>query len=299
MRGLSFLFFFFCFSVLHAQIIDNRYGTAFSEENFFNSDFIRNNKIKIIRGQVSTKRDNEGIIERDQFVHYEFDAKGRLTVMMSTFASYATNKDTTIMYFVYDGRGNLITKRHNDNFGFYSYNYEYDSLNRVVRETYCREENLGPDRYHFALGKQFVISSETYAYHQYVKDQKVKKFYNNYDKLYQETFSYFNDLGYLSEQITRLTLSGKETKIAFEYNEHGLVSKKSDISYIFGYNAIINTFTYDKHGNMEEMTTFHNDKKTTLRSIVYDRVTMLMSAQVMKDFETGLIYILKYSYQYH
>ncbi|MBX7095672.1 MAG: hypothetical protein K1X56_13205 [Flavobacteriales bacterium] len=299
MKRGAFIFFLFLSLFSRAQIIENGEGNAFTDENFFRREFIRTNKVKIIRGSVSTKREGEAMQERDQFFHYEFDQKGRLVIMMSTFASYSSNKDTTIIYFIYDDKDRLLTKRRNDNNGFYSYNYEYDSLGRIIKETYCREENCGHDRYHFKLGQQFVISSETFTYHQFVKNQKVRKYYNNYDKEYQECFSYYDDLGYHIEDVFRLTLSGKESKIKFEYDEKGRVSKKSDISYVFGYNEIIDTYTYDTFGNLYEQAIFHNGKQKTLRSLIYEKNTLLMSAQVMKDFETGLIYVFKYSYEFY
>lgn len=299
MKASGIIFFFFLLSVhLPAQIIDNAGGTAFTDDNFFNSSFIRTNKVQIIRGSVSTKREGEPMIQRSQFFHYEFDTKGRIILMMSTFASYSSNRDTTIIQFEYNDKGLLSTKRRNDNNGFYSYNYEYDSLGRLIKETYCRDENCGVDRYHFKLGQRFVISSETYSYHQYVKNQKVKKFYNNYGLQYQEEFSYYNELGYLTEEVLRLTLSGKESKIQYEYDEKGRISKKNDISYVFGFNEISNTYTYDKLGNLDEQAIFHNGKQKTLRSLLYDKTTYLMTAQVMKDFETGLIYVFKYSYEF-
>lgn len=298
MKGILVLFLLVS-SLSSAQIIENGSGNAFTDENFFRASFIRSNKVKIIRGRVSTKREGEPMIQRDQFFHFEFDQSGKLIIMMSTFASFSNNKDTTIIYFNYDEKGNLLTKRRNDNNGFFSYNYEYDSLGRVIKETYCRDENCGADRYHFKLGQQFIISSETFSYHQYVKNQTVKKYFNNYGKQYQECFSYYNELGYHTQDVFRLTLSGKESKLLYEYDEKGRVSKKNDISYIFGYNEITNTYTYDQFGNLEEQAIYHNNKQKTLRSLIYDKATLLMTAQVMKDFETGLIYVIKYSYDFY
>lgn len=289
----------FSYTGLFSQMINNRNGLAFTDENFFDVSFISKNKIKKLHGSVATKREGEPMIERDQFFLYEFNNDGRLKSIMSTFASYGHAKDTSIVLFEYDVRGNLVTKRRSDNFGFFSYNYTYDSLNRVIKETYCRDENIGIDRFHFILGKQYEISSETFTYHQYIKNQKIKKYYNNYDKLYQETYSYFDASGYHLQDITRLTLSGKESKIIYEYDEKGHVSKKSDISYIFAYNEITSTFTYDAIGNLEEQAIYHNNKQTTLRSLLYDKKTLLMNAQVMKDYETGLIYIFKYWYEFY
>lgn len=298
MRLIFLAWFIFEITFSHAQIIENASGTAFTEENFFNTEFIRNNKIRIIQGKIASKREGEAVQERDQFYHYEFDRNGRLSVMMSTFSLSSYSRDTTIIRYEYDSKGNLITKRRNDLYGFYAYYYEYDSLGRVTKETYAREENAGPDRYNFILGKQFIISYETFSYHKFSPKQLVKKYYNNYGRQYQEKFYYYNDLGYLTEEITRLTLSGKESKTSYAYNENGQLSQKSEISYIFGYNAKSNNYKYDQVGNLLEEEIFHNDKQVLLRSLLYEP-TLLLQAQVTKDQETGIIYIIKYSYLFY
>lgn len=289
----------FYLSNAYSQIIDNRDGTAFTDDNFFSIDFIKRNKIKSINGKVSTKRDNEAMYEKDQFNYYEFDANGRITVIMSTFTNLGNSKDTGVVTFKYDGKGQLITKRRNDNYGFYSYNYEYDSIGRIIKETYCRDENAGADKFHFELGKQFIISSESYTYHQYVEKQFVRKYFNNYGALYQERYAYFDANNYHTEDIYRLTLSGKESKTLFGYDEKGRLNKKSDVSYIFGYSETSDTYKYDSLGNLEEHSGFRNSEQKILRSLLYDQKTMLLSAQVMKDFDTELIYVIKYSYQYY
>ncbi len=298
-RSLLLLFFGFFGLFGYAQIIDNRYGTAFTEDSFFNVDFIRQNKIKSITGSVATKREGEAVRQRDQFFYYEFDSLGRISVIMSTFSALGLSTDTTVTRFYYDAQHNLITRRSNDNHGFYSYNYEYDSLGRITRESYCRDENAGPDKYHFIQGQQFVISSETFSYETYSKHQRVKRYYNNYGQLYQEKFSYFNELGYHTEDILRLTLSGKESKMVYGYDDKGRLNRKSDISYLMGYNEITHTYVYDTFGNLEEENVFRNEKQSTLRSLLYDKNTLLLNAQVMKDFHTELIYIFKYSYSFY
>jgi hypothetical protein len=297
MRINLFIFYFFFINVSQAQIIDNANGTAFTDENFFNSEFIRNNKIKIIRGAISMKREGEGMVDKNQFNYYEFDNLGRLIVMMSTFSSSSYSKDTMIIRYEYDSRSNLITKRRNDSYGFYAYYYEYDSLNRLTKETYAREENAGPDRYNFVPGRQFIISYETFTYQKFSAKQSVKKYFNNYGKQYQEKFSYYDEMGYLKEELMRLTLSGKESKVVYEYDEHGRISKKSDISYIFGYSETSATFRYDTFGNLLEHSTYQNEKQQLFRTLAYD-ANMLLSLEVSKDIATGIIYIVKFEHSF-
>lgn len=290
---------FFCIQYTSAQIIDNKNCTAFTEDNFFNSRFIKLNKIKSIKGKISTKRENERIFEKNLFHYYEFDSSGHIITYMTTFSIWGNNIDTTAIYYEYNEKGLLKTKRRNDNNGFYSYNYEYDSLGRIISETYCRDENCSPSKYKFQQGQRYIINAEKYTYHTNGLGQLVKSYINNYDKVYQEKISISNKLGYLTEDILRLTLSGRETRITYEYDELGRPIKKKELAGIINPVEIITTYKYDAVGNLEEENVYKNGKHISIRSVVYDKYTMIMNALVMKDMETNLIYIVRYSYDFY
>ena len=59
-------------SFLTAQMLDNSRGEAFTDQPFFNADFIRNNKIQKITGHYSTKASMDYIRENDLIYVYEF-----------------------------------------------------------------------------------------------------------------------------------------------------------------------------------------------------------------------------------
>lgn len=287
----------FCLPV-SSQMIDNTKSTAFTDEPFFNTDFIKRNKIKNITGKVSRKRELQPIVDAGIEYYYEFDDEGRTTMILSTFQSFS-HKDSIIKTFEYDEKGRIIVKRTNDSYGFYSYNYKYDSLDRLVEETYCRDENCGPNRMRFKLGQQFSISTELYSYYEKSKKESVREYKNYYGNTYQEKIFLKNDLGFLTEEITRITLNGRETKIVYDWDDKGRVSKKTDISEFMGKTELANAYQYDDFGNLTEEQIYRNEKLTTMRSMIYDKATGLLSAHVAKDMTSEVITIVKYNYEFY
>ncbi len=296
MKKSAFILSFISISVFSSsQIIDNSKSTAFTDEPFFNTEFIKRNKIKSITGKVSQKRELQPIVDIGIEYYYQFDSLGNTTMILSTYNTY-NHKDSIIVTFEYDAKGNIITRRRNDSYGFYSYNYKYDSLNRIIEETYCRDENCGPNRFKFKLGQQFSISTEKYSYVEKSAKENIREYKNYYGNVYQEKIYLKNDLGFLTEEITRITLNGRETKIVYEWDDKGRVAKKTDISEFMGKTEISNAFQYDDFGNLTEEMIYRNDKLTTLRSMIYDKVSGLLTAHVAKDMTSEVITIVKYEY---
>lgn len=281
-----------------SQMIDNSQSNAFTDEPFFNTDFIKRNKIKSFTGKVSKKRDLQPIVDQGIEYYYEFDSEGRTTMILSTFNSF-NHKDSLIKTFEYDDKGRMTAKRTNDSYGFYSYNYKYDSLGRIIEESYCRDENCGPSRFRFKLGQQFSISTEKYSYIEKSKQESIREYKNYAGNLYQEKIFMKNYLGFLTEEITRITLNGRETKIVYEYDEKGRMSKKTDISEFMGKTEISNAFQYDDFGNLMEEQIYRNEKLTTMRSMIYDKMSGLLTALVAKDMSSEVITIVKYSYEFY
>ena len=122
--------------------------------------------------------------------------------------------------------------------------------------------------------------------------------YNNYGKAYQEEVSYYNDLGFLTEIITRLIVNRKQSRVSFEYDERGLVSKKTDYSNLGGKNELSYTYEYDNLGNLLEINTYRNGEHKEKTEILYDG-RMLMEAKLTMDMSTHVISIIKYEYGFY
>lgn len=288
------MFFYF---VSNAQLILNNNCQAFTDYNFFNSEFVKKNKIKFIEGRTSTKKENDIIRENDIVCLYEFNAKGLLIKQMYSHHATGYRTDTTTIIYYYDSLDRLVTKRQNDNYSFYSYNFSYDSLGNIIKETYCRDENIGPNKKEFKLGNQYEIIAESYSY-KVQNEKKIKTYYNNYGKEYQLKEYFYNSLNYLIEEKTFYTLTSRQTShVKYEYNEKGFAIAKTESDN----DAPVSIFTYeyDKIGNLTVFESFLDNSEVFHKELLYDNTSMLLNATITKDLRTNLITIVKYSYSFY
>lgn len=284
----------FGISRLHAQLVDNMDCQAFSDEPFFDELFIRQNGIKVINGEIKTKGNLEVIKDPKLVSRYEFDSTGKLIMQYTSFNG-GGNKDTTFIKYIYDDRGNIITKRTNDAYGFFSYNFEYDSLNRPVLKTYCREENAGSDRYNFELGKQYVIVKESYSY----KDEDsvlTKSIYNNHNRIYQTDKYIYNELELLVKIETRYVINKKRAVTAFTYTDLGKVASKvyyRDYKNKDEYEKW--EYQYDELGNLTYIDYYKGEEHITHKEVLYDKSTYSLKALLIQDVASNFITIVKYT----
>lgn len=299
MRKIRLVIFFFLIACDYsqAQLILNNQCQAFTETPFFNAEFIRKNKIKSIHGKTSSKRPNDIIRENDLIQYYEFDESGRLIKQMYSHNSFSYRTDTTTIIYSYDEKGRLLTKRQNDNFSFYSYNYQYDSLGNLVKETYNRDENCGSSKYNFKLGNTYEITSESFSYDN--RDGvRIKRYFNNFGREYQYREYYNDKLNYLVSEKMFYSLTGRQTmEVTYEYNELGLCITKSERN-TDGVKMTM-TYDYDKQGNLTEYEQMADETVISHKELLYDKSTMLVSAVLSKEIRTDIITIVRYTYEFH
>ena len=284
---------------VNAQIIDNSECKAFSDEPFFNEVFIKNNKVKSIRGSIQTKKKLQAMQTRGLETYYKFTDEGELDYQYKTRVKSGGKKDTTIVTYLYDDLGRLNIKRRNDSYGFYSYNYEYDSTGELSSEKYCRDKNVGPSKHEFELGKQYVIVSETFENQRYGDTMLVRRFFNNYGRPYQEKTFKWDDKGYLKSEETFLLLNRKRNKTTYEYNAQGQVVRKVQSSNVTKNSELVFEYTYDEVGNLLECDEYRDGVHITKREVLYDKATMLMKAIIVVDVSTEYMSLVKYEYEYY
>lgn len=281
-----------------SQILDIN-KPVFAEEPFFNSQFIQKNKIKLITGSRSSKKVKDIIRTKGLDYYYEFNTQGYLTKQMSTFHNQIEKKDTNVIIYYYNNKNLIETVRKTDSYGYFSNHFLYNDSNKVISQTYCRDENHCDFKGEFDLAKQYIINTDSFAYETQGEFMQKKQFFNKYNKVYREEFFYFNDLGYLREIYSRYIIGNKRNKTLYEYDEKGRVGKIIYIDDVSSSNQESEVFIYDDLDNLLEIKYYHNEKWKTSKQFLYDKKTYLLTAQLIQDIETEFIQIIQYQYVFY
>lgn len=280
----------------NTQILDIT-QPLFTDAPFFNQTFIKQNKIKSITGSISSKKVRDIIRTKGLDYYYQFNENGTLKIQLSSHLSSGVKDSTTVNY-TYDDKGLLSVKRKNDSYGFFSYNYIYDSDNNIILQTYCRDENKLNTKKAFELKKQYIISTDSFSYQKYDETQTKKYYYNGYKKVFKEQTNYYNEYGYLIEEYTKFIIGNNKKKLTYEYDEQGRLAKKHTYTNIAEGLKTTEVYTYDEIGNVLDIKTYNGDKHTNTKQFLYDSKTMLLTAQIIQDIETEFLRIIQYRYEF-
>lgn len=281
-----------------AQLLDNSKGTAFTDVPFFNETFVRNNRLKSIRGTYTFKKLDDIMRETRYVSVYDFNPQGQLVRSYET-GKNIDKKDTTVLFYGYDARGNLAFVRRKDLQGFWSTHYQYDSLNRKIREEYRRDIDTAGTLLVPSFERSTVLNFETMTY-QKGKDEQTATIHNNYGFPYLTEVSHYNSDGYLMSRDTRLKMTSQTVTTVYGYTEKGWISKITTIS---SSNPKANEellFKYDAQGNLVEKHVYRNGVFTTDIQVIYNQKTGMISSILTRDVGTSFISILRFEdYEYY
>ena len=295
---------FFIFLTLVSFITTNGFSQIlgvnqplFSDQPFFNSEFIKINNIKSISGSISSKKVRDIIRSKGLKSHYEFNENGKLTLQ---YKSHITqNKtDTAITFYEYNDDGKISKKRKSEGAGFYSYQYRYNNENNIIAQTYSRDENKFGSKNKFELKKKYIIKTDSFSYQPYGKGQVKKLFYNSYGIKYKEQTNSFDSLGYLTEERTKFIIGNNKTKLTYEYDQYGRLYKKHIYTNISQDKKTTAIYSYDEIGNVLEIKNYNEEKHISTKEFLYDEKTMLLSAIIIQDIASELLRIIKYDYTF-
>ncbi|MBL4625652.1 MAG: hypothetical protein JKY42_11010 [Flavobacteriales bacterium] len=291
-RVLFFLLTLVCVPYTNAQILDNSNCDVFSDNNFFNSEFIKKNGITTIHSKISIKREMKPIKVTPLWQQYDFDRYGRVIRMMETYY-VGTQIDTSLVQFKYAG-DHLNKKRLSDPKGFYSFSYQYDDDGNMTQKTYSREVNANPETHNFELGQLIEVYKERYE-KKIISDTKIKTtIYNSSDKPYQTVFKEYDEYGNFIKEVSTLVVTRKGSRTVYTYDAYHRPVVKTEINNLFGKSETRYEYEYDEAGNLLQEKKFEDDVLKSTREFLYDG-RMLLSARLTKDEQTGTIQIIKYS----
>jgi hypothetical protein len=278
------------------QIIDNAHGISLVEENRFNEQFIRNNKIAVIRGEYSSKKEKDIIRNSNETVEYLFDRAGRLYQINYIRILAGNKKDITSTVYRYNTNGTLIDKILADVSGATSYRYEYNDQKQVISETCSRMESPR-DTLSETGPKRTEVYTESIAHFKLDNGLKTVTS-NNYKVPYKEEFTYFDDNGYLTSFVTRFITNNRQSKTHYAYNERGLLSEKIIIADIARQDTIRLTYDYDKAGNLLSAIEYKGSEAIRRIEFLYDSKTWLLTARLARDEENTFIRIAQYKTEF-
>ncbi len=296
-KGNNLIFFhLFCFvklvSILlffafygHAQMLDNRSGTAFSDKPFFDRDFILRNKISQLKGQFTYKKPGE-VMRSTQFNYvYSFDTLGRLISSFETRKDDGT-ADTTWNKYAYSNDHLLVEHWKGDKKGYNGVRYTYDDQKRVIKEEYM-------SKYIDSLGQahQTIINSEQMEY-QSGDHQEKKKYLNSYGLPYMEEITSWNNLGYLTERTKYYLMTSAQSKQVFEYSDKGFLASIKTYENGTSELAEETKFEYDDFGNLKEKQFHKKGKYITETEILYNDKSHLLTYVITRDVATNFMMIL-------
>ncbi len=274
--------------IINAQMIDNKNGIAFSDEPFFNEEFIKANKIKSIKGSYMFKKSGDIIRNTPYECIYEFNNDGLLVAYFETNHSNGI-KDTIHNLYEYDAYGNLVKHQKKDKAGYQTLVYTYDKDFRITaienRRDLLDKQN--------DVSKSIYFNKEKIQYHDY--GNQIKKItFNSYDLPYQEEIDYFDSLGYLIETSKKYKMTSNSLSRKFEYNEKGLLAairKSSNVNGVYDEELL---FKYDDLGNLLEKHIYKNGQYISDIQIIYNLDTKLLSSILTRTVETNFIKILRF-----
>ncbi|MDG1147365.1 MAG: hypothetical protein P8N52_03565 [Crocinitomicaceae bacterium] len=285
MRIVVIFLFIHWFSV--AQVLDNRTGEAFTDRPFFNEDFIKENKLKSLKGSFVYQKKGQ-LMKPTKFKYvYQFDQQGHLS---STFETRSDDglKDTTWNTYSYNDTGELILHRKTDQDGYNTVAYTYDDKGRVIEENYMREIDSNNQ-----IIRTLNFNKESIKYVDSELQTKCTR-YNNYDLPYLDVFVNYNEFSYLVERVEKFKMASIIYRYAYEYNEHGQLSaiRKSSNQQDEYLEELL--FRYDDLGNLIEKHVYKKGVFITDIQIIYNSKSKLLATVITRQVSTGFMMILRF-----
>jgi hypothetical protein len=286
----------FTSSMLSAQMIDNRLGNAFKQEMYFSQQFIWMNKVKAVTGIVSVKRPNRPIDTKPDMVVYRFNQVGLLE-RIDKVSSIADLVDSLTIIYKRNDLGEVELKSESGTKGFFMTKFNYDSNGRIVRLDYSKATNVSTEKNKLEAGEVVTINSETYTWHDGGNGSWRRSNYNNYGLQYSNMTIKRNELGYITEEVEELIMSGRTTTRNYSYNEHGWVSSIETTNNL---NPVKKKerFLYDALGNLLKLEYLEDDVMVREIEVLYTP-TMLVEAILDHDLKSHDIVITKMRYEYY
>lgn len=247
-------------------MILNQNGEAFTNDPFFNTEFIQKNKIKSIKGEYSFKKNKDLIRSVPGSYTYEFNKNGSLSSCIDIRWN-GKSLDTTVQFYDYNN-GFIVSIKKSENKGVTQEVFKRDSLNRIISQSNYRVTINDKGE----ILNKVEMNTETMNYH---NDRKTT--YNSYKLPYLISYDEFNEDGYKTCSVDKLKMGGTIYKKNYAYNNKGLLTS-------------IKTF-YDKHPKpVEELKFQYDGFGNIIERHEFKQEVFINDFQIIFDTKTGLLH---------
>ncbi len=333
MKESNSLFCLFLFTLLliphsfFSQVIENRLRDVPLTVPVFNTAFIKLNRVKAISSSLSTKPDNQSIIDKGLTENFLFDTLGRLMefnytrvkdykereVMVPAVYSRKGRRirpasvryensyiyDTIFTSYFYNPAGKLIGTRSTDNFYYDTHYYDYDSLGRLVKEVRCKETNTGSGRRDFRLGVQQVLTLETFGYEKLTDKQSQMRHFNDEGRQYKKTIMNYDDKQQLTDRNEEFVVGWTRVRTVYRYDSLGRLASQLYTSNSGGDTKEAMEFGYDEAGNVLSEKKYDNEMLVANTEYLYDPQKKFVTSRIVRFFGACTIGITKYTYSFY
>ena len=325
-----FLFLFSLACVVYtnctAQIINNKPVDIVVGPINFNSELIKEKKIRSISIVMVDKPDGNVIIDKGAGQGYEFDEKGnvkryyytilnktrseeidvpaikkkgRIVRPASTRTLIRYINDTIFINIFYDNKNRIITKRVKAGDYYDAYYYEYNDNEQMSKEMHCKETNVSENKKEFLLGVQKVLSSEMFEYIKLSPTQIKKRCLNDEGREYKKVIINYDIKGNKLSESFEFIVSWMREEKTYQYDEKGKLVKRSYTSNQSGEVNEYSIFEYGKNAVLLFESKFKNDVLTDDINYLYDETNTLVKSEVNRNHKNASIGIVKYAYTYY
>jgi len=286
-------------SEIYAQILDVYQSKLYNNDCQFNERFIKDNKVKIITGKISVKKDMQTISSKGLIIRYSFDREGKLTEQIKTMSLRGGRIDTTQSSFSYSQNNQLIQKAQFYVKAYDAVRYSYNNENKISAETVVRGANNNQYKYGFDKGTETIVKQERYEWKQINDTTQQVVYYNSSGRPYKERTIIINVIGQKQSENTSYYLTKKRNLITYKYDPEGRLIKIIDYSNLGSQRTLTKTYEYDDYGNLNSSKIYTNGKLSFSQEFLYDPQTFFLSAQLSKDESARSIKIMQYEYEFY
>ncbi len=281
-----------------AQLIVNNSTHNLQSETYFNPKYLKVNQIEKITGKVSFKKSLQPITEAGNIVQFVFDREGRLIEKIESFDVSFFQKDTASLVYKYNDINQLVAISNNQRRGFDATLYSYDSAGNVEKKVFARGKNLSQFKYQLEKGKQFFVKEEIQKTEKQSEFFELTTIFNNEGAPYIKIETEFDSLGNIASKTSRYVVTNKKHIINYKYNQDGKLQEINEYSNVAGISKTNFTFSYDDLGNIYEELKYKNGTLVQRRQFLYEDVSSLLVAELIKNEKTNEIKIIQFEYQF-